>query len=114
MEVQTIACNKIEEFTATNTKELRSFRREFAACLAESIKTEGLLHPIVVRPNPDKPGFFIRVSGKHRLYAMQKILKEQFIDCNVLQDFDAKDHEMVLIPENLCNPLTRDQQALEK
>ena len=52
--------------------------------LAASIKAEGLYNPIVVRPNPDKPGRYILVQGRHRLFAVKKVLKEQSIRCTVL------------------------------
>lgn len=111
MEVQIVECNKIDEIKTG--KELRVFSRDFAIKLAESIKVDGLLQPIVVRPNPEQPGRFIRVAGKHRHAAVHKILKEQFIRATVLEDFDPKDHEMAMISENLWhNPLTKNQMTL--
>src|SRR5208337_1848397 len=82
-------------------KETRSFKREFAMNLATSIKAEGLFNPIVVRPNPDKPGRYILVQGRHRLYAVKKVLKEQSIRCTILEDMDDAEHKMASIAENL-------------
>ena len=82
-------------------KELRTFSKKFARDLAQSIKAEGMYNPIVVRPNPEKPGRFLLVAGRSRLYAKKKVLKERFIECNVLHDMDEEDHKMAAITENL-------------
>jgi hypothetical protein len=51
-----VECNKIEFETQTD-QTLRTCSPEFACQLAVSIKEEGLFHPIVIRPNLQKPGF---------------------------------------------------------
>jgi ParB/RepB/Spo0J family partition protein len=99
MDVQLIECRLIDE--APRDKAIRSFKREFATNLADSIRVEGMLNPITVRPNPGKHGRYILVAGRHRLYAKQKILKERAIECNVLADMDQADHDMATLSENL-------------
>lgn len=108
MDVQLIACNLVE-FPKVDG-DLRSFSREFAQNLAVSIKAEGMLNPIVVRPHPAKPGHYLGVAGKHRHYAVGKVLKEESIEAKVIADMDDTDAEMAMIAENLWrNPLTKNQ-----
>jgi hypothetical protein len=98
--------------SAKHDKHFRSFNKEFAYHLADAIKVEGMLQPICVRPDPDKADCFIIVAGRHRFYAVKNVLKEQFIECNVLE-IDAEQHEMLAISENLWrNPLTKNQHGL--
>lgn len=39
--------------------------------LAEDIKRNGLLKPVIARPHPQKPGFFQVVDGEHRVRALR-------------------------------------------
>jgi ParB-like nuclease domain len=34
--------------------------------LADSMRVDGMLHPLMVRPHPDRPGFYILVAGRQR------------------------------------------------
>ena len=98
--------------SAKHDKHFRTFNKEFAQHLATAIQTEGMIQPICVRADPAKPGYFILVAGRHRFYAVKTVLKEQFIECNVL-DIDEGQHEMLAITENLWrNPLTQNQHGL--
>jgi hypothetical protein len=106
-----LECRKIGAPKAD--KGIRSFNKEFAGNLAASIKVEGMYNPIVVRPDPEREGYYIIVQGKHRLYAVKIVLKEQFIAATVIPDMDEKDAKFAAITENLWqNPLTRGQQTL--
>jgi hypothetical protein len=108
VEVQLIECKLID--IPKNDADFRSFNKEFAVTLASSIKVEGLYNAIVIRPNPASPGRWILVQGRHRLYAVMKVLKEQFISANVMMDMDDEDANMAMIAENLWrNPLTKNQ-----
>ena len=109
MDIRPIECKKIS--AAKFDRQYRTFNKEFAQHLATAIKTEGMLQPICVRPDVDKPGFFVIVAGRHRFYAKKNVLKEQFIECNVL-DIDSEQHEMLALTENLWrNPLTKNQHG---
>jgi len=111
VEVQLIECSKID--TPKVDKDLRSFNKELAVLLAESIKAEGMHNPIAVRPHPTEPGRFRTVQGRHRLYAKGKILKEQFIEARVFVDMDDTDAEMAMISENLFRKqLTKSQHLI--
>jgi hypothetical protein len=95
-----VACNKIEFETRTD-QTLRTCSQEFACELAVSIKQEGLFHPIVIRPNLEKPGFFKGVQGRHRFYAVHEVLKNESIECRIVTDMDEPMAEMATIAENL-------------
>lgn len=111
MDVKLIECRLIDVPKSNN--ELRTFSKEFAVNLSDSIKSEGMYNPVAVRPNPASPGRFLLVQGKHRLYAVKSVLKEQFINCTIIADMDDIDAEMAMIAENLWrNPLTRPQHAI--
>jgi ParB family transcriptional regulator, chromosome partitioning protein len=66
---------------------MRKPRPDVVDELAASIATEGLLQPIVVRPDPKKAGFLL-VAGWHRLEAKRK-LKHETIECRVLDGLSA-------------------------
>src|SRR5689334_6199352 len=99
MDTREILC-KLIDVPAVDKKE-RTFSREIADRLAQSIKDEGLLNPITVRPNPQLPGRYIIVAGRHRLHAVQKILKQESIRCTVFSEMDDGDADMARITENL-------------
>lgn len=96
---QLLECKNIE--VPAIDKNTRSFNKEFAVNLSQSIKAEGMFNPVLVRPNPNKPGFFFLVQGRHRLYAKKTVLKEQFIEAHVMADMDETEAEMAAIAENL-------------
>jgi ParB-like chromosome segregation protein Spo0J len=80
----------------------RTFDKEHARALAESIMEHGLLHPPIVRPLPDD--FFEVVVGRHRTYAMGKILEWDEIPCSVDDQGRYKDDreaELAAIVENV-------------
>ncbi len=90
-----------------------TFSKEFAKSLSQSIEMEGLHHPITLRPNPDKPGRYLLVAGRHRLNAVHKCLKRDVIEAKVIVDMDETDAEMATIAENLWrNPLKKAQHHL--
>jgi ParB/RepB/Spo0J family partition protein len=63
------------------------FSEDTAKKIAESIKVDGLLHPITVRPHPTKPGEYLQVTGLHRLYACAKILGWTHIQADVRSNY---------------------------
>lgn len=81
----------------------RNPRREFSAelleDLAQSIRTHGLVQPIVVRPNRDQPGTYEIIAGERRWRASQIAgLTEVPV---VLQDVDDRKALEIAIVENV-------------
>jgi ParB/RepB/Spo0J family partition protein len=111
MDTMEILCKLID--VPTVDKKERTFSKEIAAQLAESIRVEGMLNPITVRPNPEMPGRYIIVAGRHRFHAVRKILKQESIRCTVFGEMDNDDAEMARITENLWrSELRKDQRML--
>ena len=82
-------------------KATRSFSKDFAKNLSVSLKAEGLYNPIAVRPNPEKPGRYILVQGRHRLYAWFRLLKEKMIRATILTAMDEREAAMAAAAENI-------------
>lgn len=61
--ITTVATSRIEP---DPNQPRRHFAPERIHTLAESIKSEGLLQPITVGPNPAKPGYFMILTGERR------------------------------------------------
>lgn len=85
----------------------RVFDEEAIADLAESIRSKGILTPILVRPAPDHSGAFQIVAGERRWRAAQRA---QLHEVPVLiRDLDDKETLEVALVENLqrqdLNPL---------
>lgn len=49
-----------------------AFAAETLAALARSIQRSGLLQPLVVKPDPERPGHFVLISGERRWRAAQE------------------------------------------
>ena len=89
---------------------LRALREETVKTLAQSMKDQGLIHPIVVRPRPGT-GYWL-VAGAHRLMAATK-LKWEGIACIVHDHMDADQAELAEIDENLVRAdLTPAERAM--
>lgn len=56
--------------------------------LATSIKKDGLINPVTVRPKEGKEGTFLLVAGERRLRAMD-LLKMDPIPCNIRPDLEG-------------------------
>jgi hypothetical protein len=78
---------------------MRQLRLEVVDEVAASIASEGLLQPIVVRPDPKGAGFLL-VAGWHRFEAKRK-LKHETIECRVLEGLSADQARVAEIDENL-------------
>jgi ParB family transcriptional regulator, chromosome partitioning protein len=93
----------------------RRLDRNIIECIAESIKTLGLLNPIVLRASSKQSGEdagkpFILVAGHHRLEAL-KLLGREEAECLLLADDDLQ-AELAEIDENFCRAeLTPAQMA---
>jgi hypothetical protein len=65
--------------------------------LADSIKTDGLLHPLTVRPYGDK---YEIVAGRRR-YEACKLIGMKLIPCNVAEDMDDRQAVLTSLKENM-------------
>ncbi len=93
----------------------RSFNKDYAAKLSESIASEGLLHPPIVEDNGD--GTYNVKSGRHRVYACLKLLAWTEIPCFVFSRGEDNLAESVEIAANLfVSPLNEPQtrRAIER
>jgi hypothetical protein len=97
LDVRLIECAKIR--FPKSSKYLRPFNREFAYALAQVIRVEGMYSPIVMRPDPAKPGNYLGVLGRHRFYAKQKVLKERYIEANVISGMSNAAAEMAMLSD---------------
>jgi len=93
MKIQNIAINSI----ITNPSQPRkSFSDNSIAELAQSIKENGLIQPIVVRPYS---GGYMLIAGERRFRAV-KLLQETEIPCIIVQAGDSESDNLSLI-ENI-------------
>lgn len=110
METKLIECKLIDVPKIEGAK--RTFSKEFAIKLADSLKIDGQLNPVVVRPNLVTLGRYIMVAGRHRLYGMKNVLKEQFISATIAEGMSETEAGMASDVENLWrNPLNKAQTA---
>jgi ParB family chromosome partitioning protein len=99
MNVQEIECELID--VPPLDRKPRSSSEELVKSIAQSIELEGLFNPIVVRPNPEKPGRFILVQGRKRLEAVWKELERESIRATIMIKIDEEDYAMATLSENL-------------
>src|ERR1700738_1097153 len=67
-----------------------NFNEEMLRDLAESIKTQGVLQPILVRPPPDVPGRYQIIAGERRWRAAGMAgLHEIPVICRELTDMES-------------------------
>lgn len=89
----------------------RTFAKEFCVGLAESIKSDGLLHPPHVISNGD--GTYTVKSGIHRIYACCKILGWTEVPCFVFEEDEHDLSDAIEIAANLfANPLNEPQTRI--
>ena len=102
MEVKSIPLNQIlldEEFNCRNKIDPMTCMQ-----LANGIKKDGLLQPIVVQPysNPKHPDKSFRIIAGHRRYTAFKLNKEESIPCVIREDItDERSAFTANVQENL-------------
>lgn len=79
----------LDSLTAGITNVRSVPRKEDVLALAQSIKTRGLEHPILVRPAPNNPGMFEVIAGSQRVAAAQELGMKK-IDARVVHADDAQ------------------------
>lgn len=67
----------------------RMYSSEKLEELADSIATEGLLSPLIVRPMPNELGFYEILSGRNRAKAFELLEKEE-VPCIIHETNDAQ------------------------
>lgn len=99
-ETRFLECKRIK-FAKDSDKSLRTFDKKFATNLAPSIAEQGLIQPIAVWADPAAEGEFIGIDGRHRYYAVHKVLKQQIIACIVFADMNEAEAHMASVAANL-------------
>jgi hypothetical protein len=70
--------------------------------LEDSIKAEGMYNPIILRPDPEHPGDYLIVQGRHRFTVVSKKLKQELIEAKVFADMDREEADLAAMTENAC------------
>lgn len=104
-----IPCARIRQLPPDKT--LRSLNRPACQKLAESIREQGLIHPIGVIVHPENPQLYLVVHGRHRFYAVKKILRWPKISSELL-DLNDVDAEYAALAENLFRANLKRAQLL--
>jgi N6-adenosine-specific RNA methylase IME4 len=95
---------------AVQPDRMRALRPEVVDELVGSIKENGLLQPIIVRPGTGTSGYFL-IAGRHRLEAAKK-LKLEAIEGRILDGISADQALLAEIDENLIRAdLTLSERA---
>lgn len=82
----------------------KEFDKDQLLELANSIKTVGLVSPIVVRPDKEKPGHYKIIAGERRFRALQLLSKESDEPMKVsiiVKDLNDADKDILQAVENL-------------
>lgn len=90
----------IEVIKADPQQPRKEFEEEALKELAESIKTHGLIQPIVLRPSPDKDGEFYIIAGERRFRAV-KLNGGKSIRAIVKKMFKPEEIGYVQMAENI-------------
>ena len=89
----------LDKIVCSPTQSRKNFSPESLQELADSIRAEGLLQPIIVRKKPRSVDTYELIAGERRLRAFG-LLKLSKIPCRVVEASDASSAAMCLI-ENL-------------
>lgn len=77
----------------------KTFDEESLQELAESVRTKGMLQPILVRPHPEEVGLFEIIAGERRWRAAQRALLHEVPI--LVKDFTDREAAEVALVENL-------------
>lgn len=89
----------IEKIVPNKDQPRRTFTDEQLKELSDSIRTKGILQPIIVRPSPGEPGMYEIVAGERRWRAAQ--LAKQHEVPVLVRDLDDQEMLEVAIIENI-------------
>lgn len=80
--------------------------------LADSIRVQGLINPISVRPSPEDSEKYELITGQHRLLACRDYLGWTEIPCTVVRGIPDKDAQLTSYAENMIRaPLNIAQRS---
>jgi len=89
---------RVEEITPNARQPRRRFEPEATAGLAESIRRQGLLQPVVVRPRPD--GGYELIAGERRWRAAREAGIEELPA--IVREADDRDSLLLALVENVA------------
>ena len=89
----------IEKVSPNPDQPRRSFDMEKLADLANSIREKGIIQPLIVRPDPNRPGAYQIVAGERRWRAAQQAQLHQVPV--IIREFDDTEVLEVAIIENI-------------
>ncbi len=96
---ETLTSLSIEQILLNPDQPRRRFREESIQQLAQSIRTQGVIQPLIVRPSPTLSGFYELVAGERRWRAVQ--LTGQTEVPVVVRDIRDEDLMEVALLENI-------------
>jgi ParB-like chromosome segregation protein Spo0J len=70
--------------------------------LFDSISKEGMHQAVGLRPDPEKPGHYILIYGRHRFYVVSKLCKDEVIRAQVYDAMTPEEAELATLTENAC------------
>jgi len=91
---------ELEVIKADPQQPRKEFDEDALKELAESIKTHGLIQPIVLRPSPDKEGEYYIIAGERRFRAV-KLNGDKTIRAIVKKTFKPEEIGYVQMAENI-------------
>ena len=97
-EQQELARIKVDQITPNSRQPRRRFEPEATAGLAESIRRQGLLQPVVVRPRPD--GGYELIAGERRWRAAREAGIEELPA--IVREADDRDSLLLALVENVA------------
>lgn len=109
---------KEQDITYVEVKKVRSAKGKQGLAtgvidqLHDSISKEGLFNPIVIRPDPESPGHYLIVQGRHRFYVVAKLMKEDVIAARIFEDMSEEEAELAALTENACRTHAKPQDRL--
>jgi ParB family transcriptional regulator, chromosome partitioning protein len=95
---QELARIRVEEITPNARQPRRRFEPEATSGLAESIRRQGLLQPVVVRPRPD--GGYELIAGERRWRAAREAGIEELPA--IVREADDRDSLLLALVENVA------------
>lgn len=97
-----ISCNQLEVFSLKEDYDFSPWASEKFEELLASVKEFGVLHPIIVRHNKDKEGFYEILAGEHRWKA-SCLLNLTHIPAQIILDCDDEKAKSIFAITNIVS-----------